>query len=105
MTLVRVDPNGIVLDVRADESLIEAAWRLGYEWPTTCYGQAECTTCAFELIDGADHASPVGPDEAAALGALGAGRRALRLACRVRFHGDAVVRKRGVRPTRLEDRP
>jgi hypothetical protein len=36
-------------------------------------------------------------DEAAALAVLGARRQSVRLACRLKFNGDAVVRKRGVR--------
>lgn len=97
MPVVRVEPDGFVLTVEAGETVIEAAWRLGYFWPTTCYGRAECTTCNLEIIEGSEHASAVGDDERAALAVLGRRARSVRLACRVRFEGDAVVRKRGVR--------
>jgi ferredoxin, 2Fe-2S len=97
MPAVRVEPGAIVLTVELGEALIEAAWRLGYTWPTTCYGRAECTACHVEIVEGAEHASAVADDEAAALALLGARGRRLRLACRLRFDGDAVVRKRGVR--------
>ena len=97
MTTVRVEPDAITLTLEDGETLIEAAWRLGYEWPTTCYGQAECTACHVEIVAGAAESSAVGDDEAAALAILGARGTHTRLACRVRFTGDAVVRKRGVR--------
>jgi 2Fe-2S ferredoxin len=97
MPRVTVEPDCIALSVEPGETLIEAAWRLGYVWPTTCFGRAECTACHVEIIDGAEHASPVEGDEAAALAVLGTRRQSLRLACRVRFSADAVVRKRGVR--------
>ena len=97
MPRVTVEPDAIVLPIAPDETLIEAAWRLGYTWPTTCYGRAECTACHVEVIAGAEHASAVQDDEAAALSILGTRGQSLRLACRLRLEGDAVVRKRGVR--------
>jgi 2Fe-2S ferredoxin len=97
MPSITVEPDRIVLALAPGETLIEAAWRLGYVWPTTCYGQAECTACHVEIVDGGEHASPVQDDEAAALAVLGARRQSVRLACRLKFNGDAVVRKRGVR--------
>jgi ferredoxin, 2Fe-2S len=100
MPCVTVEPDSIVLAVAPGETVIEAAWRLGYVWPTTCYGRAECTACHVEIVDGAQHASPVEEDEAAALALLGARGQTLRLACRLQFSGDAVVRKRGVRAAR-----
>jgi 2Fe-2S ferredoxin len=97
MPNVTVEPDKIVLTVAPGETVIEAAWRLGYVWPTTCYGRAECTACHVDIIDGAEHASPVEDEEAAALAVLGARRQTVRLACRLQFDGDAVVEKRGVR--------
>jgi 2Fe-2S ferredoxin len=97
MPLVRVDPDGIVISLDPPETLIEAAWRLGYYWPTRCYGQAECTACNIEITEGAEHASSVGAEEAAALATMGSRGRKVRLACRTTFDGDAAVYKRGVR--------
>jgi ferredoxin, 2Fe-2S len=97
MSTVRVEPDAHVLQVHPDETLIEAAWRLGYFWPTTCYGRAECTTCHIEILEGSENASAVGDEEKEALSVLGTRGRLLRLACRVKFEGDVVVRKRGVR--------
>jgi 2Fe-2S ferredoxin len=97
MANVRVDPDGIVVTLTAPETLIEAAWRLGYYWPTRCYGQAECTACNIEIIEGAEHASKMGAEEAAALATMGPRGQRVRLACRTTFDADAAVYKRGVR--------
>ena len=99
--LVRVEPLGVDLEVRSGETLIEAAWREGYSWPTVCYGQAQCTECHVVVVDGAEHLSEVGPDEARALLMLRSSGlpnlAARRLACRLEAHGPATVEKPGVR--------
>jgi 2Fe-2S ferredoxin len=86
------------IGVGPDETLIEAAWRSGYYWPTVCYGQAQCTTCHVKVLQGEDHLVPPEDEETNALRTLlvrPAGRR--RLACRLKVTGPAVVEKRGVR--------
>jgi 2Fe-2S ferredoxin len=98
MPNVRVEPGGHVIPVAEDESLIEAAWRQGYDWPTTCYGQARCTACHVEIVSGGNHATAVTADEYEALRLVAHRGRTLRLACRLRVTGDVVVHKRGVRP-------
>ncbi len=100
-TVVRVQPLDVDIEVRPGETLIEAAWREGYEWPTVCYGQAECTACHVVVVEGVDNLSDVGRDEEKALELVrSSGLRNLdarRLACRLQFHGPAIVEKRGVR--------
>jgi 2Fe-2S ferredoxin len=100
MTSVRVEPLGIDLDVGPGESLIEAAWRLGYQWPTTCFGQAECMLCRVDVIAGEEQIEPQEPAEAEAMRVrlpVSAQRPGLRLACRLRVRGQGVVvRKAGV---------
>lgn len=99
--LVRVEPLGVDLEVRPGETLIEAAWREGYDWPTVCFGRAECTACQVLVIDGAANLSEVGPDEAKALQMLRSSGlsnlAARRLACRLEADGPATVEKPGVR--------
>jgi len=99
--VVRVQPLDVDIEVQPGETLIEAAWREGYDWPTVCYGQAECTACHVVVVEGAENVSDVGPDEAKALELLrSSGLRNLdarRLACRLQVHGPAIVEKRGVR--------
>ena len=102
MVLVRIEPSGLRLEVPDGESVAEAAWRQGYHWPTTCWGQADCMVCRVEVIEGADAVRDARPEE------VGAVRRKLppslrrpgtRLACRLEVTGIGVVlRKEGVRP-------
>lgn len=98
---VRVEPKGLVVDVRGGESLLAAAERSGLRWPTVCHGQADCTACYVEVVEGDDLLGPVGAPEADALARLPERRihpgRRYRLACQVAPTGDAVVAKRGVR--------
>jgi 2Fe-2S ferredoxin len=102
MHTVVVEPSGLRLSVADGESVAEAAWRQGYTWPTTCWGQAECTICWVAVLEGADRVSPVSAEEEGAMEqsltphvfTVG-----VRLACRLQVHGDGVVlEKKGVRP-------
>ncbi|HKP43018.1 2Fe-2S iron-sulfur cluster-binding protein [Mycobacterium sp.] len=104
MVAVRVEPLGAVLDVLDGETLIEAAWRQGYYWPTICQGKARCTQCSVEVIEGLDNLGQPDRDELVTLQLrlalqLNRLRDRLRLACCVRPTGDAVVNKAGVRYT------
>jgi ferredoxin, 2Fe-2S len=99
--VVHVEPIGVDLALEPGETIIEAAWRLGYYWPTVCYGQARCTQCAVEVLGGEENLTPVEGDEGDALRQRlsAAGRRDLgriRLACRARATGRVTVRKDGV---------
>lgn len=114
---VRVEPADVTLDVYQDETVIQAAWRQGYYWPTICQGKAECGQCFMEILVGAENVSPRTTEEHAtivdvfgrtdqATEAFGMAPRPrpyadrideLRLACRVRLTGDAIVKKRGLR--------
>jgi ferredoxin, 2Fe-2S len=100
--VVRVEPLGAELEVRSGETLAEAAWRLGYGWPTTCWGQAECTLCWVRVVGGEDHVAPPEAEEAEALLHLlpsAVRRPGVRLACRLSVTGEGVVvEKYGVRP-------
>ena len=94
---VHVEPGGFDLEVRADETLIEAAWREGYYWPTICNGQASCLQCFVAIEAGSDHL--VAPDDRerrqlAHLANYVTGE--VRLACRLRLTGDASVSRTGV---------
>ena len=98
---VTVEPLGAVLDVRPGETLIQAAWRHGYRWPTICGGGAACGLCYIELSEDDDSFIPPDADELSAMATLLASmqpeRRArCRLACCARPARDTTVRKRGV---------
>jgi 2Fe-2S ferredoxin len=96
---VRVEPLGVELVVLPGETLIEAAWRAGYQWPTVCYGQARCMACQVVVLDGLENVIPPGEEELAAMRTLlgGRGLRNRRLACRLEVTGPVVVEKPGVR--------
>jgi 2Fe-2S ferredoxin len=102
MPIVRVEPAGIEFDVNPDESVAEAAWRLGYTWPTNCWGQAECMVCWVRILDGELAAEPPGEEELFAMRSrLPVKLRSplTRLACRLHVNGGGLVlEKKGVRP-------
>jgi 2Fe-2S ferredoxin len=98
---VHVEPAGIDVDVEEGESIMHAAERQGYRWPTVCHGQAVCTTCFFEVVAGGGHLVPPGRIEQTALETSPAKlvvQGEIRLACQARIDGDVTIRKRGVRP-------
>ena len=101
MPTVRVEPKGIVLEVQVGETIMEAATRLGYSWPTVCGGQASCTTCVCDVEEGAEALEPISRLERTELERVfpTLERRGLpvRLACQARPTADVVVTKRGVR--------
>jgi 2Fe-2S ferredoxin len=102
MAQVRVEPAGVEFDVKPGESVAEAAWRLGYTWPTKCWGQAECMVCFVRVTGGEVHAEPPGDAELLAMRTLLPRRLRgplTRLACRLQVKGDGlVVEKKGVLP-------
>jgi ferredoxin, 2Fe-2S len=106
---VRVLPLDVELTVRPGESMMAAAQRQGYFWPTRCRGQAICTACLFEIVAGGEGFSPIKQLEQEALESLSEfqARRAgqLRLGCQARPQAAATVFKRGVTPAERRRRP
>jgi 2Fe-2S ferredoxin len=100
--IVRVEPLGADIEVLPGEALAEAAWRLGYWWPTTCWGQADCMLCRVVVTGGDDLVVPADDEEQEAMRVRlpsSARRPGVRLACRLRVTDDGVtVEKSGVRP-------
>lgn len=101
--MVRVEPAGVTFDLLEGESLLAAAARAGYRWPTVCGGLAECGVCVVEVLEAEpDEREPANPAEEHRLASVPERRlrpgAVLRLACQFRpGSGDAVVAKRGVR--------
>jgi ferredoxin, 2Fe-2S len=102
MPSVRVEPAGIDMEVGEGESVMAAAQRCGYRWPTVCGGEGACRVCYLVVLEGADSFSPVTLVEREAVEelarALHRDARGLRLACQAKPTGAAVVYKPGVRP-------
>jgi 2Fe-2S ferredoxin len=97
---VRVEPSGIVLDVVDGETVMAAARRAGYRWPTICGGLADCGACALEVVEGATTLPAPTTIEGTRLNVLVERRRhpdrTFRLACQLVPSADLVVRKTGV---------
>jgi 2Fe-2S ferredoxin len=104
MPRIRILPLEQTVEAEEGETLMEAAWRHGLYWPTTCGGQGICTSCACTIEEGAESLGEMGRSEQKTLvlemGEAAVRGRALRLACQARVYGDVTVVKRGVRPAR-----
>ncbi|ANI42476.1 ferredoxin [Mycolicibacterium vaccae ATCC 25954] len=99
---MRVEPAGIDIEVSPGETLLQAAWRAGYDWPTLCYARGTCTACRCEVLDGLHLLSERTEAEVALLGDLDrrvrrANPRRIRLACQATASGHITVRKPGVK--------
>jgi 2Fe-2S ferredoxin len=97
---VRVEPSGITLDVHDGETVMAAARRAGYRWPTICGGLAECGACALEVVESSEALPTASTVEGMRLNALVERRRypdrIWRLGCQLVPNGAVVVRKTGV---------
>jgi len=97
---VRVEPSGITLDVHDGETVMAAARRAGYRWPTICGGLADCGACALEVVSTTAELPAPTTVEGVRLNVLVERRRhpdrTWRLACQLVPCGDVVVRKTGV---------
>ena len=98
--VVRVEPIGVTFRLAEGETLIQAAWREGYYWPTVCGGRAECTACHVLIKAGEGNAVTADSCETAMIAPvaerMGPGAP-VRLACRLRVSGPVTVYKRAVR--------
>lgn len=95
---VLVVPLDAEIVVQDGETLMAAAERSGYRWPTVCHGDGECGVCYVIVESGAERLSPMGTGERATLERV---RRAndsrVRLACQLEVYGSVRVSKPGVR--------
>lgn len=102
MSTIRVSPGEIVIDAQPGETVFDAAYRAGWAWPTTCFGQTQCTRCHMKVVAGAATLPEPGPDEQAIVDRLAriSYRKepdvVLRLACQVRPDHDLEVELRQV---------
>ena len=97
---VNVEPIGVTFELGPEETLITAAWREGYYWPTVCGGRAECTACHLIIDDGAANTVPPDPIENLVLAPVIANRDprlTIRLACQLKVRGPVRVHKKAVR--------
>ena len=94
----------MVIEVQSGESVLAAASRQGYRWPSVCGGEAMCGTCFVRVTDGAEHTSQLRDAERTRLRLVGKGNdTTARLACQMRVTGPVSVFKRGVRKESSSD--
>jgi ferredoxin len=97
---IRVEPLGAALVLEDGETVMEAAHRQGYYWPTTCHGAVSCGQCWFTVESGAENLPPPGASEQLILRLIaraGAIQGPVRLGCCAMPTGDVVVTRLGVR--------
>jgi ferredoxin len=96
MAIVKIFPSGVVIEVEPGANLLQAALDNNLAWANTCGGKAQCTTCAYVLLEGLACVSPINRLEKHQLVAR-KGRyvvqQRMRLACQTIVKGDIVVRK------------
>lgn len=100
--MIVVEPSGVSFDIEDDETIMAAAIRNGFTWPTICGGQGTCKTCVFLTLEGESNLKAAETWEADALatiaGTLPNQGEGYRLACQAKTTGDVRLRKIGVRP-------
>jgi ferredoxin len=94
-------PSGIEFAVAPGESIMAAAERAGFRWPTICGGQASCGVCAYQVMAGGDDLAVAEPIELElTTGMPVSARGPTRLACQSVFISSGAHLsgfKRGVR--------
>lgn len=95
--LARIEPSGLEIRVGPDESLMAAAQRQGYRWPTLCNGVGECTICFVKMRAGVENVAAAEAAETDRLHECGRTDPDIRLACQLRLRGPITVFKRGLR--------
>ncbi len=97
---VHIESASISFSVISGETVIQAAWRNGFYWPTICGGVAECGACRCEVTSGVDHV--LAPDIQEQIFFRSHPRlnniaNTQRLACRLKITGPVTIAKTGVK--------
>lgn len=99
--MIHVKPSGVSFEAEADETIMAAAIRQGFSWPTICGGQGTCKTCVCLILEGKSNLIDIDVFEREALASIaetlpdqGEGWR---LACQTKATGEVTLRKIGVR--------
>lgn len=99
--VIQVQPSGVSFEIAEGETIMAAAIRNGFTWPTICGGQGTCKTCVFSTLEGEGNLSRVEPWEMEGLASIAETMsnrgHGWRLACQASATGDVKLRKVGVR--------
>ena len=104
MPIVHIDGSDVDIAVNPGETVAEAAWRQGFDWPTKCWGQLECMQCFVRIKphEAEVNIVPAGDEEIIAMRTMFPPRLRspmVRLGCRLEVRGEGVVlEKKGVKP-------
>ncbi len=90
MPRVTFSPSGMVAEVEAGTTIMEAANRVGVQIQTTCGGKASCRLCRVKVLEGFELVSPMEFAEVNALGNVFFITHE-RLSCQTRLLGDVAV--------------
>jgi 2Fe-2S ferredoxin len=95
---VRVEPEGLELEVKDGQTIFRVANEAGLHWPTRCGGASTCTLCTMLVIEGEDRLSKPSDDELFLCGPIARrleiDPRQLRMACAAKVRGPLVVHHR-----------
>jgi adenylate cyclase len=80
------------IDVSPDETILEATLKAGINHMHVCGGNARCTTCRIDIVEGIDNCLPRNEKEKQLTEKLGFPRN-IRLACQTRINGNVTIRR------------
>jgi adenylate cyclase len=79
-------------ELHTEETILEVAQRSSIPLTHVCQGDARCSTCRIQIIDGIENAAPRSGPEKIIAERMGFGQD-IRLACQTRISGDVTVRR------------
>jgi len=106
--MVRFEPDGIEIEVKAGTTILEAAEQSGAQLGSACGGVCACSTCHVYVVEGLDGLSEIEDDEEDILDKAFDVRRNSRLACQARLQteGRTIVSiSRASRQTFIDEHP
>ena len=80
------------IDVSPDTTILEATLKANINHMHVCGGNARCTTCRVDILDGLDNCRPRNQKEKQLSEKLGFPRN-IRLACQTKISGNVTIRR------------
>jgi ferredoxin len=90
MASILVKNTGEVVETSAAVSVLNSLMRAGVQIKHMCGGKAQCGTCRYKVLKGAEYLSPIRPLERIRLDALG-NPEDVRLGCQSFTYGDIEI--------------